>query len=138
MLKKTIKYFDFDGNERSEDFYFNLTKAECMEMELSTLGGLEKLVDKIVKEKDHAKLVEMFKTIILKAYGEKSADGKHFYKTPEITAEFASTEAYSELFMELASDAQAATDFVTGILPVVPEEIKKQAELKKLVIPDQG
>lgn len=121
MLKKTITYFDYDGNERSEDFWFNLSKAECMEMELSTNGGMENLINKIISEKDNAKIVQIFKDIILKAYGEKSPDGKYFRKSAEISAEFASTEAYSTLFMELATDADAAAKFVRGVLPPTPE-----------------
>lgn len=121
MLKKTIKYVDFDGNEREEDFYFNLTKAECMEMELSTTGGMERFINKIIAEKDNRKIVEMFKDIILRSYGEKSLDGKRFMKSPEISAGFAATEAYSELFMELSSDAEAAALFVNSIIPKAPE-----------------
>jgi hypothetical protein len=135
MIKKTIKYTDFDGNEREETFYFNLTKAECMEMELSTNGGLENVVRSIIEAKDSKMIVEIFKDLILKAYGEKSPDGKHFYKSPEISAKFASTEAYSELFMELSSDADAASKFFNGIVPQVPEDVKRAAEMKKSMIP---
>jgi len=134
MLKKTITYKDFDGNTRTEDFYFNLTKAECMELELSTNGGMQKMVEQIISEQDHRRIVEIFKTMILKAYGEKSLDGKHFRKSAEISDDFASTEAYSELFMELASDADAASQFITGILPVSmtdnPEAQAKLSEIK--------
>jgi hypothetical protein len=135
MLKETITYFDFDGNERTESFYFNLTKAECMEMELSTSGGLEKSIQRIIEAKDNAQIVDTFKKIILKAYGEKSADGKHFFKSPEISNAFASTEAYSDLFMRLASSAEEATRFVNGIIPQVPEDAKKASDLKKAMIP---
>lgn len=119
MLKKTIKYVDFDGNERTEDFYFNLTKAEVTEMELSTEGGLAKTLEKIVAEKDSKRIVETFKDLILKAYGEKSLDGKRFVKNQEVRDSFAQTEAYSELFMELATNADAAASFVNGIIPSV-------------------
>lgn len=135
MLKKTISYFDYDGNERTEDFYFNLSKAECMEMELSTKGGLEQYINTIIQEKDHQKIVETFKTLILKSYGEKSPDGKYFMKSPEISAKFAATEAYSELFMLLASDADEASKFVNGIVPEIPEDLKKASDLKKAMIP---
>jgi hypothetical protein len=135
MLKKRITYFDYDGNERTEDFYFNLTKAECMEMELSTAGGLQQFIEKIVNEKDNAKIVEMFKEIILKSYGEKSPDGKRFYKSPEISQGFAATEAYSELFMELATDAEAATNFMNAVIPQLPEDKKKLKEFQNNVIP---
>lgn len=135
MLKETITYFDFDGNERTENFYFNLTKAECMEMELSTNGGLEKSIQRIIEAKDSAQIVETFKNIILKAFGEKSPDGKYFRKSPEISANFASTEAYSVLFMKLASSADEATRFVNGIIPQLPEDAKKASDLKKAMIP---
>lgn len=135
MVKETIKYFDFDGNERTETFCFNLTKAECMEMELSTSGGLENAINRIIEAKDTKMIIETFKDLILKAYGEKSPDGKHFYKSPEIAAKFASTEAYSELFMKLAGNAEEATRFFNGIIPQIPEDVRKAAEMKKAMIP---
>lgn len=122
MLKKTITYKDYDGNDRTEDFYFNLSKAECMEMELSTNGGMQQMIQRIVSEKDNAKIVKIFKELILKAYGKKSLDGKHFFKSDEISSEFAATEAYSELFMELATDADAAAKFISSVMPVSQEE----------------
>lgn len=117
MLKKTITYTDYDGNERKEDFYFNLNKAEIIEMELSNDGGLAKFIEKIVAEKDSKKIVEIFKDLILKAYGEKSLDGKRFVKNQELRDAFEQTEAFSELFVELSSDAEAAAAFVNGIIP---------------------
>ena len=117
MLVKNIKYVDFDGNERSEDFYFNLTKAEVAEMEMSTEGGLAKMLEKIVAEQDSRRIIEIFKDLILRSYGEKSPDGKRFTKNKEIREAFSNTEAYSELFMLLATDAEKASDFINGILP---------------------
>ncbi len=119
MLKKTMTYVDYDGNERTEDFYFNLTKAEIIEMNLSASGGLDKLITKIVAEQDGAKIVEIFKKIILGAYGEKSLDGKRFIKSPELSESFSQTEAYSDLFMELATDAEKAAEFINDIVPKV-------------------
>ena len=119
MLKKTMTYVDYDGNQRTEDFYFNLTKAEIMEMDLSASGGLDKLITKIVAEQDGAKIVEIFKKIILGAYGEKSLDGKRFVKSPELSEAFSQTEAYSDLFMELATDAEKAAAFINGIVPKI-------------------
>lgn len=119
MLKKTIKYTDFDGNERSEDFYFNLTKAEVTEMEMSTAGGLGKLLNKIVAENDTKRMIESFKDLILRSYGEKSPDGKRFIKSQEFRDAFSQTEAYSELFMELATNSESAEAFVNGIIPQV-------------------
>ena len=117
MLKKTITYTDYNGLERTEDFYFNLTKAEIMEMELSTTGGLSETINKIVSSKDAPAIIKIFKDLVLKAYGEKSPDGKRFMKSEEIATAFAQTEAYSQLFMELATDADAAAKFVNGIVP---------------------
>ena len=103
MLKKTITYVDYNGNERTEDFYFNLSKAEVMEMELSTTGGLAEMIQKIIAAQDSPAIIKIFKELLLKAYGEKSPDGKRFMKTKEITQAFEQTEAYSQLFMELAT-----------------------------------
>ena len=125
MLKKTIKYTDYDGNERTEDFYFNLTKAEITEMELSHDGGLVKLIEKIVAEQDSKRIIEVFKDLILRSYGEKSPDGKRFIKNQELRDAFAQTEAYSDLFMELASDADSAAAFVNGIVPTMPTTLTK-------------
>lgn len=117
MLKKTIAYVDFDGNERKEDFYFNLSKAEVVEMELGVAGGLSQMLKKIVDEIDGTKIVEIFKEIILKSYGEKSPDGKRFIKSKELSNAFMQTEAYSNLFMELATDADAVAAFINNIMP---------------------
>lgn len=117
MLKKTITYTDYNGSERTEDFYFNLTQAEVMEMELSTTGGMTEMIQKIVAAQDAPAIIKIFKELVLKAYGEKSADGKRFIKSEEISNAFSQTEAYSLLFMELATDADAAAKFVNGILP---------------------
>ena len=124
MLKKTITYTDYNGLERTEDFYFNLTKAKIAEMELSVAGGLAEMITKIVAAKEQAAIVKVFKDLILKSYGEKSADGKRFEKQDGVlAARFAETEAYSQLFMELATDTDAASKFVNG---VVPAEMSKQ------------
>lgn len=138
MLKKTIKYTDYNGDEREETFLFNLTKAELMEMEMGTSGGLAKSIQNIVDSQDTAAIVKIFKDIILKAYGEKSNDGKRFIKVNDagvpLSREFAETEAYSTLFMELATDADEAAKFINGIVPsdinISDEEIKKIKEGK--------
>lgn len=129
MLKKTITYTDYDGNERTEDFYFNLSKAELLEMEMSTNGGLEKFCQKIIAEKDTKRMMEMWKDLILKSYGEKSLDGKRFVKNQELVDSFTQTEAYSELFMELASNADTAAAFVKGI---IPKNLLEQIDTEKL------
>lgn len=129
MIKKTVTYEDFDGVSRTEDFYFNLTKAELTEMELSLNGGLSQLLTKIVQEKDGRMIIEYFKKIVLGAYGEKSLDGRYFMKNDKIREEFASSAAYSEIFMELATDAEKGAEFVNGIMPKTdaPEKTKIEA-----------
>lgn len=127
MLKKTITYTDYNGVDRTEDFYFNLTKAEIMEMELSTSGGLAEMIQRIVAAQDAPAIVKIFKDLVLKAYGEKSLDGKRFIKNEEITNGFAQTEAYSQLFMELATDADAAAKFINGIVPADVNQKQIQA-----------
>lgn len=122
MLKKTITYVDYNGAERTEDFYFNLSKAEVMEMEMSTSGGLAEMIKKIVAAQDAPAIIKIFKDLILKAYGEKSPDGKRFIKSEEIATSFSQTEAYSQLFMELATNADEASKFVNGIIPAASEK----------------
>lgn len=117
MIKKTINYTDYDGNQRSEDFYFNLTKAEVVEMEASEVGGMKNMLESIIKANDSGKIIGVFKEIIAKSYGVKSPDGKRFIKNPEVLDNFMQTEAYSELFMELATDEKAAATFINGIFP---------------------
>ena len=117
MIKKTVTYTDYNGVERTENFYFNLSKAEVMEMELSTAGGMAEAIQKIVDAKDAPAIIRVFKDLVLKAYGVKSDDGRRFIKSKELSEEFAQTEAYSQIFMELATDADAAAKFVNGIVP---------------------
>lgn len=117
MIAKKITYKDYNDVERTETFYFNLSKAELTEMEMGTAGGLAEMINKIVETKNVPEIIKVFKELILKAYGEKSADGKRFIKSEELAIGFSQTEAYSELFMELATDAEAAAAFVNGIMP---------------------
>ena len=117
MIKKNITYTDYNGVERKEDFYFNLTKAEIMEMEMSTMGGLAEMIQRIVAAQDQPAIIKIFKELIIKAYGVKSPDGKRFIKNDEIVEEFIQTEAFSQLFMELATNADEAAKFVNGIVP---------------------
>ena len=131
MLKKTFTYTDFNGVERTEDHYFNLSKAELMEMELSTTGGLAEMINKIVAAQDAPAIVKIFKELVLKAYGQKSADGRRFIKSQELSDEFSQTEAYSQLFMELATDADAAAKFVNGIVPAMDNKSSIPAPANK-------
>ena len=117
MIKITKTYTDFNGVERTEDFYFNFTEAELTEMELGIEGGMKGLIEKIIAEKNQKQIIEYFKKIVLMSYGEKSIDGRRFTKNDEIRDGFAPTEAYSMIFMELATDAKKAADFINGIIP---------------------
>ena len=117
MLKKTITYTDYNGVERTEDFRFNLSKAELAEMEMSTSGGLTEMIERIVAAQDAPSIIKIFKDLILKAYGEKSPDGKRFITSEELSTAFSQTEAYSQLFMELASNPDEAAKFINGIIP---------------------
>ena len=122
MLKLTRTYKDYNGVSRTEDFYFNLTQAEVTELELSVDGGLVEMINRIVAAQDGKQIIAIFKDIILRAYGEKSPDGKRFIKNQELRDAFAQTEAYSDLFMELATDAEAAAPRARRLrlLPVPP------------------
>lgn len=128
MLKKLINYTDYDGRDRSENFYFYLSKAELMEMELSSVGGMQNLIQLIIEKQDIPKIMEAFKTIILKAYGEKSPDGRRFIKSKELSEAFSQTEAYSNLYMELVTNAEAAAMFINGI---VPEDVAEYAAKRR-------
>lgn len=133
MLKKKIKYTDYNGNEREDEFFFHLTKAELMEMEMGVNGGISEMITNVVKAKDTPTIIKIFKDLILKSYGERSVDGKSFIKTTDagvpLGLRFSQTEAYSVLFMELSTDADAAANFVKGIMPggidISDEEIEK-------------
>lgn len=117
MLKKTITYTDYNGVERKEDFYFNLSKGELVMMESSVAGGMKQRLEKIVQTQDNVEIMEVFRDLIHRAYGEKSPDGKRFVKSDELATAFEQTEAYSELIMELMGDADKAAAFVNGIIP---------------------
>lgn len=125
MYKIREKYEDYDGNERVEEFYFNLTKAEITDMELTTEGGMSVMLKKIIAAKDTAKLIAVFKDLILRSYGQKSPDGRRFIKSDELTKEFTETPAYSQIYIRLATDDKAATEFVNN---VIPKDLQMNAE----------
>lgn len=117
MLKKTMTYETFDGDFVTEDFYFNLTKAELTEMQLSEKKGFAEYLSEIVASNDGKLIIQNFKDIILKAYGQRTADGRSFEKTEAMRTWFAGTQAYSTLFMELATEAEKAAEFINGVVP---------------------
>lgn len=117
MLAKTVTYMDYNGVERKETFYFNLTEAELTEMQMSEYGGLTNMLQKIIDSQDSKAIMREFKKLILLAYGVKSDDGKRFIKNDQVREEFSQTEAFSEIYMELLTDSDAAAAFVNGIVP---------------------
>ena len=117
MITKEITYTDYNGQERTEKYQFNFTKAELTEMELSVNGGLSAMMERIKETDDRPELMRIFKDLILKAYGVKSADGKRFVKSDELRTEFSQTEAYSELYMELVTSTESAITFFNGLIP---------------------
>ena len=131
MFKKTITYTDYNDVERTETFFFNLTKAEVLEMELGTVGGLSAMIQGVIDAKDTPALIKIFKDLVLRSYGVKSVDGKRFIKSPELSEEFAQTEAYSDIFMELATNDVEAAKFVKGITPQGLEDYAKDKALPK-------
>lgn len=140
MLTKKIKYTDFNGNEREGTFYFNISKAELAELEMSVDGGFQSLIDQSMEARSVPKLAEMFKKIILMSYGEKSADGMRFIKKDPVrgslAAEFEQTDAYSELFMELLTKEGAAAAFIEGVIPrELLESAKKQGLISENGMP---
>lgn len=137
MLKKTVKYTDFNDIERTEDFYFNLSKAEIAEMEVSVNGGYSEYVKKIAKAQDIPALAAIFKELVMKAYGERSADGRSFLKMDSegrpLSRNFIQTAAYSEIYMELATDTEKAIEFMNGIIPKsLADEVKAHPELTRI------
>ncbi len=129
MLKKTIKFTDYFGEERTQDFYFNLNKSELIEMNFTTTGGMQHMIEEIQNSRDNKRIFELFKSIVLKAYGEKSPDGYRFIKSPELSEAFSQTEAFNELIVEMFSDPSAAAKFMMGIVPSdLAAEARKQIE----------
>lgn len=135
MFKKTITYTDYNDVERTETFYFNLTKAEVLEMELGTVGGLSAMIQGVIDAKDTPALIKIFKDLVLRAYGEKSPDGKQFIKIKDgvrLADEFAQTAAYPEIFMELATNDEVAAEFVKNITPKGLDKYADKADLKSV------
>lgn len=131
MYRDHRTYIDFNGVERTEDFYFNLSKAEIADMELSTTGGIKDMVNKILEAKDQAKLVSLFKDLIRMAYGVKSEDGRNFIKNDKVREDYFSTNAYSNLYMELATNDQFASQFFEAILPVTATDSEPNTDNAK-------
>lgn len=133
MYKITETYTDYDDNQRTEDFYFNYSEAELTDLQFSVSGGLAGMIDKIIKTNDMPKLVELFRELIQKAYGEKSNDGRRFMKSPELTKEFTETVAYSQIYMRLATDSKAAQEFINNVVPKSMKDKMQQANQQNVV-----
>lgn len=117
MYVKTIKFVDYDGNNREVTAYFNLNKAEILEMNMNEEGGLEALINRITLTTDTKELMRLFKQVILGSYGEKSADGMRFVKKQELTDAFEQSCAYPELLVELINNAEEAAKFINNVIP---------------------
>ncbi len=128
MIKWPITYTDYNGETQTEDFYFNLNKAEVMEMNLEANGAYGDYLQRIVEQRDGKKLAYEFKRLILKSYGEKSPDGRRFIKSEEMSSAFEQTEAFSEFYMKIATDEDAATKFIEGVLPKIPSDSNPDME----------
>lgn len=132
MLKETRTYTSYDGEEITQDFYFNLNKAELMELEIETPGGLSNHIRTVMNTKNAPETIKLFKKLLLAAYGVKSADGKRFIKNDQVRDEFIQTPAYSDMFMELAFDDDKAANFVRGIIPPdLAAEVSKELDTNK-------
>lgn len=129
MIKKTITYEDFNGETVTEDFYFHLSKAELLEMNFQASGGLENYARSIINTRDTATMTKIYKELLLKSYGIKTPDGKHFMKTDQIRLEFECSPAYPILYTELLTDDNAAAEFFNGI---IPKDLAKDPQLQKL------
>lgn len=117
MFKHTVKYVDFDGNNREEDLYFHLSPAEMTQFEYSVKGGMRNLLEKAIKDQDGPTLMQFFVRIVEMAYGRKTNDGRRFEKSREIYDDFAQTNAYNALFMELVTDENFTKKFVDAVFP---------------------
>ena len=128
MFKKTITYTDYDGNERTEDFRFNLSTAAYVMFENSVIGGMSKEIERAMAMQNGPRILEIFKDLVDRSYGVKTPDGRRFMKSPELLQEFRETEAYVNLFMELVTDPEAGKAFLRGVSPsdMVAELDKKQ------------
>lgn len=124
MIKITETYIDFNGVERTEDFFFHFTKAELLKMEMGVKGGLAEMVKRAAQTQDAPTIIKVFEDLVAKSYGVKTPDGRGFNKDPEVVKDFLQTEAYSQIFMRLATNDEEAAKFVNG---VVPADMSKQA-----------
>lgn len=117
MIKKTITFTDFNGNERVDDFYFNLTIDELVDLELSPTESVKNHLNRIINSDDSIEIYKVFKKIVLAAYGKKSDDGLRFIKNEELKEEFSQTNAFSELLFEFIKNSESAAEFINALIP---------------------
>lgn len=115
MLKKTMTYTNLDGQEVTEDFYFNMTKAELIKLQLREGEGFQDYITQVVNAGNGTAIVETFEKLVGLSYGEK-IDGR-FVKKPGAFEAFMSTEAYSDFFYELVTSAKAGAEFINAVMP---------------------
>ena len=135
MLKKTITYTDYDGNERTETFYFNLSRSEIILLETTTPGGYTAMLQRIIDSKDNIELMHIFTELIKKSYGVKSDDGKRFIKNDQLADDFINSAAFDQMFTEFFTTENAAADFAKGIIPQdIIKNLPKDHKSKDLTV----
>lgn len=137
MIKKRMTYEDFNGETRTEDFWFHMSEVDLLEMDSKYPGGMQGFIQKMIDTQDAAEMFKLAKEIIELSYGQKSLDGRTFEKSPELTRSFTQTQAYVDLFMEIGTDADKAAEFIKGIMPakVVAAALAKENEAKVKELP---
>ena len=115
MIKQTVTYTDYDGEKVTEHLWFNLNKAELMELDKKYGGKLSNYLRRWSEKDDRTKLGVFFKDFILRSYGVKSEDGKRFVKSEEAARDFYQSIAFDTLFDIVLGDADKAKAFVDGV-----------------------
>ena len=131
MIIESLTYKNFKGEEVTRKLYFNISKPEFMDLQLSEEEGLSDLIHRVIDAKDNAEIVRVFKKILLTAYGELSGDGETFMKSAEISHKFECSAAYEHLYMKMLENAEYAANFVNQLVPKLSdEELAKIEEAK--------
>lgn len=131
MYKKNITYTDFNGDERTDAFYFNLSDAEILELQVGYGGDMSRIMSNMLEKRDAKGLLGIITDLIRTSYGEKSSDGKRFMKNQEVKDSFVTTDAYSKLVLELLNDEKEFEKFMTNVIPAAKREALNEALLKR-------
>ena len=131
MIKRTVTYEDYNGEKRTETFYFHYTEAEILDMEMSEEGSFAERIQRIIDAKDNTALMKLIKKFVIDAYGVKSDDGKRFMKNDEVKAAFLECPAYSDIFMDMVTDEDIAAEFVNGVIPNTMKDRVAKLTIKK-------